>query len=298
MTNNQSKLSVFYSICSTCNRRCSYCMNKIDKYSYKKQDTYYKLILDKIDSINKPIHLDITGGEPTTYNKFSNLITYISKMKNIERLILSTNGNSAFNWNAIVQDIHSIPNNLIVLTIHLENEDPLIIGNTLTSLSLYNLNVEVRIPYLSNYLGRISQLVKILSKYNLYKLLVLPIYSDKIRYTEEDYYNINKLNNKIGINEEEPYLPDTKNKYCVSAGINISPDGEWSKCLTSKKSQLPIYLYTNEDILENVVQKCPNNKCFFLSENHLIFDTFEEANEYKDKEVCHIQNKSSLIKVE
>ena len=77
------KLFICYTITTYCNKSCFYCLNSINSnkktFTSTKPDSskkYYKLILDKLDSLDIPLCLDITGGEPLCYIDIIYLLNY------------------------------------------------------------------------------------------------------------------------------------------------------------------------------------------------------------------------------
>ena len=265
-----NNLSVCYKICCSCNRQCSYCMNN---YVCKKpqENKLYKLVLTAINSFNRKLHLDITGGEPTSCTNFIDIFRYACNLPNIQKIILSTNGNPDFDFSMILKSILKVEINLIIVSVHLEHFDSRVF-NTINALQPTNL--EVRIPYLPRYYSLVLDILKKLQKYSLYKLILLPIIHPSIKYTEKDRDFIRYINKS-----DEAFLPETKGKFCISSGLNIVPDGKWNMCNSSKIYNKPIFLYKS---IENTIMQCNYHRCFQFSENHRIFNSLQEANLHKN----------------
>lgn len=82
--------SVHLHITSHCNMKCPYCCCEIPN---KKNKKHYNIeYFSNLDKYFKNLTIIITGGEPTTHPRFDKITSYIKKILNPNRYILSTNG--------------------------------------------------------------------------------------------------------------------------------------------------------------------------------------------------------------
>ena len=81
-----------------CNYDCYFCgdENKLGKIGWADLDTNKKIVDSIVASATKPLWIQITGGEPTLYPKFLELVTYMKSKGAMVRVI--TNGSRTLRW--------------------------------------------------------------------------------------------------------------------------------------------------------------------------------------------------------
>jgi MoaA/NifB/PqqE/SkfB family radical SAM enzyme len=113
---HQNSIKVEWNLGKRCNYDCSYCPSYIhDNFSPHTDIEILKNTVDKLSSLNKPIRLSFTGGEPCVHPKFSELVKYV-KHKGIDWISVTSNGTLPFEFYA------SLPVTQYVFSIHLEYE--------------------------------------------------------------------------------------------------------------------------------------------------------------------------------
>lgn len=111
--------TVEWSLHNVCNYNCTYCgeENKIGDRRWKSLDTY-KMYVDKLIAATGPNPwFLITGGEPTLYPKFIELMTYLKSKGAF--ICLSTNGSRTLRWWEECRDAQVIDS--LYVTYHTES---------------------------------------------------------------------------------------------------------------------------------------------------------------------------------
>jgi len=235
-----------------CNFRCPFCHNKDlvgDEISHEiiEEKEVFKY-LEKRKGILDGIC--ITGGEPLCHINILDILKYCAKLRNLEKLVLTTNGDYLTQG---IFNILSKVNSQIIVSLHYP-------------FSLKNINIlkntyQIRIPYIPKYKNLILNL-------NLSNSVLVMLHHKDIVYTKEDLYFIKSWNIKNNIPIDEPYIEahTDKNKLCFSSGLNILPDGKWNTCPASNIYNSPIFLCKKEQILKQEHIICPSNDiCTFYN---------------------------------
>lgn len=111
---HQGSIKVEWNLGKRCNYDCSYCPSSIhDNTSPHSDIEILKATVDKLQSLNKPIRLSFTGGEPTVHPKFDELVRYC-KHVGIKWISVTTNGTRPYEF------YDSLPVDQYVFSIHLE----------------------------------------------------------------------------------------------------------------------------------------------------------------------------------
>lgn len=111
---HQGSIKVEWNLGKRCNYDCSYCPSLIhDNTSPHSDIEILKATVDKLQSLNKPIRLSFTGGEPTVHPKFDELVRYC-KHVGIKWISVTTNGTRPYEF------YDSLPVDQYVFSIHLE----------------------------------------------------------------------------------------------------------------------------------------------------------------------------------
>lgn len=95
---HQDKVKIEWNIGKRCNYDCEYCPSEIhDNKSPHTDIEILKETVDRLASLNKPVRLSFTGGEPCVHPKFDELIRY-AKHKGISWISVTTNGTRPFEF--------------------------------------------------------------------------------------------------------------------------------------------------------------------------------------------------------
>lgn len=95
--NHQDKIKVEWNLGKRCNYNCGYCPSEIhDNYSRHTDINTLISTVDTLSSLNVPIRLSLTGGEPSVHPHIETLIDHI-KTKNMW-LNMTTNGTRKRQW--------------------------------------------------------------------------------------------------------------------------------------------------------------------------------------------------------
>ena len=90
--------SVYFNLTKNCNLKCIYCYANAGNTAIKNQNLiFWKNAIDQLFSLNKNAKINLTGGEPTIYNFFWDVVEYAQKRG--FNLTLITNGSNIDNDN-------------------------------------------------------------------------------------------------------------------------------------------------------------------------------------------------------
>lgn len=281
-------LYCFYALTPKCNRSCSYCLGGKNKKTNGGMGggmlVSYKCVAHKLKSLDLPIQIDLSGGEPTFRSDFDEVVDYlITNIPKLTRIILSTNGNLNYNFLKLEKFAERV-NFLLSITIHLENFNNQLIENIkhIIKQNMKNINIELRIAFLPQKKDLVLKIVDELDSVRVYKKLLLFLYDDNIHYDADTLTLINKINSRWNFFETQ--LPAFCGTYCVSSGIAILHNGIYARCCSGKnfvtKSKVPIFAEINEKILIPEIIKCRLKHCVTHSECHKNFQTLSEAEQF------------------
>lgn len=132
---HQNSIKVEWNLGKRCNYDCSYCPSSIHDNSSDHTDIeILKSTIDKLTSLNKPIRLSFTGGEPCVHPKFDELIRY-AKHKGISWISVTTNGTRPYEFYA------SLPVDQYVFSIHFEYDWMRVVNTLRTVVEKTKINV-------------------------------------------------------------------------------------------------------------------------------------------------------------
>lgn len=113
---HQGSIKIEWNLGKRCNYDCSYCPKEIHDNTSEHTDLeILKKTLDKLASLNKPIRLSFTGGEPCVHPKFHELIKY-ARYCAIPWISVTTNGTRPYDYYS------SLPVDQFVVSMHFEYE--------------------------------------------------------------------------------------------------------------------------------------------------------------------------------
>jgi sulfatase maturation enzyme AslB (radical SAM superfamily) len=120
--NLNNEIFVYWTLTDFCNQHCTYCPSALNLGAYANSpsfpnDSEIDLFLDKLITIQqqtqKRLVVNISGGEPTLHNKFSNII---ERLHDSATIIVTTNGARSVGW---WQTLPKQPH-LVILSLHPE----------------------------------------------------------------------------------------------------------------------------------------------------------------------------------
>lgn len=213
---HQNSIKVEWNLGKRCNYDCSYCPSSIHDNSSPHTDIeILKATADKLLTLDKPIRLSFTGGEPTVHPKFGELIKYCRHI-GIKWISVTTNGTLPYEFYA------SLPVDQLVFSIHLEYNWKRVFNTIESIVDLTSINVIAQIMAHHDHMDAVLQLrAKCL-------LAHIPSTVRRIRWTEGDHdlfddmrYNANDLDwlkqqdatvkeNTVIFLKEEPDMPRLK----------------------------------------------------------------------------------------
>lgn len=114
--NHQDSVKIEWNLGKRCNYSCSYCPSIIhDNTSPHTDIELLKSTVDKLLTINKPLRISFTGGEPTVHPKFEELVNYCND-KGVKFISVTTNATRKFNY------YKQLKANQLVFSLHFEYE--------------------------------------------------------------------------------------------------------------------------------------------------------------------------------
>lgn len=172
---HQNSIKVEWNLGKRCNYDCSYCPASIHDNSSPHTDIkVLKATVDKLMTLDKPIRLSFTGGEPCIHPKFRELINYC-KHVGISWISVTTNGTLPHEFYA------SLPIDQLVFSVHFEY-DWLRVTDTLKKVS-----DKTSIGVIAQLMAHYDHMGNVRSTDVSLKLLSIPSTVRRIRWTEGDH---------------------------------------------------------------------------------------------------------------
>jgi len=185
---HQKSIKVEWNLGKRCNYDCSYCPASIhDNSSPHTNIETLKATVDKLMTLDKPIRLSFTGGEPCVHPKFLELVKYC-KHKGVTWISVTTNGTLPYEFYSALEA------DQIVFSIHLEFDWKRVFNTVESVVDLTNKKVIAQIMAHHDYMDAVLELrARCL-------LAHIPNTVRRIRWTEGDHdlfddmrYNLNDL---------------------------------------------------------------------------------------------------------
>lgn len=115
---HQDSVKIEWNLGKRCNYDCSYCPSEIhDNYSAHTNINVLEKTVDQLISIERPLRISLTGGEPCVHPDIEILLEYL-KMKNISWVNITTNGTRGYRWYLDNEMFY----NHIVFSLHFEHD--------------------------------------------------------------------------------------------------------------------------------------------------------------------------------
>lgn len=172
---HQNSVKVEWNLGKRCNYDCSYCPAAIhDNTSPHTDIEILKKAIDKLETLDKPIRLSFTGGEPCVHPDFEELVRY-AVYKKVQWISVTTNGTRPYEFYS------KLPVDQYVFSIHLEY-DWMRVVNTLTKLAdLGNLKLIGQIMAHHDYIPSAKVVKGMLDQHTI------PSTVRRVRWTEGDH---------------------------------------------------------------------------------------------------------------
>ena len=172
---HQDTVKIEWNLGKRCNYNCSYCPSSIhDTTSPHTNIEILKSTVDKLLTLNKPIRLSFTGGEPCVHPKFRELIQY-AKFKGIPWISVTTNGTRSYDY------YQSLPVNQYVFSIHFEHN-----WHRVTT-TLRKLASSTKIGLIGQIMAHHSHMVNVRVVRHVLNTDGIPSTVRRIRWTEGDH---------------------------------------------------------------------------------------------------------------
>lgn len=164
---HENSVKIEWNLGKRCNYDCSYCPSIIhDNNSPHTDIELLKSTVDKLLSINKPLRISFTGGEPTVHPKFEELIEYCNS-KDVKFISVTTNATRKYSY------YRQLKVNQLVFSLHFEYDWERCVEtiiNTIaneTSKHDYHKDCLVHVMAHHNYMDQVKQTVKRLDFYHI-----------------------------------------------------------------------------------------------------------------------------------
>jgi len=149
---HQSSVKIEWNIGKRCNYDCSYCPSAIhDNFSPHTDIEILKATVNKLMTLDKPVRLSLTGGEPCVNPKFAELVRYC-KHVGVSWISVTTNGTMPYEFYA------ALPVDQIVFSIHLEYDWQRVFNTVESVVKLTNKKVIAQIMAHHDHMDAVLQL--------------------------------------------------------------------------------------------------------------------------------------------
>ncbi|MDO9574305.1 MAG: radical SAM protein [Candidatus Contubernalis sp.] len=238
--------SVYFNLTKNCNLKCIYCYadagGNATKNAKDQSLGFWKRTIDQLYNLNKNATINFTGGEPTIYKYFWNVVEY-AKDKGLNLLLITNGSNSKDEdiqkylnyFSSIEVSIDSLREEVNSLT---RGKDSLFSAqkfiDTLIEKGVQPTILVVVSKYNESYLYEINDKYK-----SSAKIKYQPMYNmgrgdkfESIRMTGKEYYNILKSQNIERMKGDITYKRNMKYVWC-GMGLNvlsIEANGEVYPC--------------------------------------------------------------------
>ena len=185
---HQDSIKIEWNLGKRCNYDCSYCPSIIhDNTSEHTDINVLKATIDKLVTLDKPIRLSFTGGEPCVHPKFKELILY-AKFKGISWISVTTNGTMPKEFYKL------LPVDQYVFSLHFEYDWNRVLSTITYIHKLRDINFLVNVMAHHDYMPAVKKAAGYLKEYGM------PHVIRRIRWTDSDHdlfddmrYNLSDL---------------------------------------------------------------------------------------------------------
>lgn len=182
--NHQNHIKIEWNLGKRCNYSCSYCPSFIhDNTSPHTDIELLKATVDKLSTINKPLRISFTGGEPTVHPKFEELVDYCVS-KNTDFISVTTNATRKHSY------YKQLKAKQLVFSLHYEFEWERCLETIIQTIASEDIKGDypkqfvVHIMAHHNYMDQVKQTVKRLNFYHI------PYAIRRVRWSENEDHDI------------------------------------------------------------------------------------------------------------
>lgn len=183
---HRDTIKIEWNLGKRCNLDCSYCPSEIhDNFSPHTDINKLKNAVDILSTLDKPIRLSLTGGEPCVHPNIEELISYI-KIKKISWLSITTNITRPAHW--YINQQENVDQ--FVFSLHYEKDYLRLFENILKFNEKRTNKMLVHVMAHHEYMHQVKETLEIFKKENI------PFIVRRIRWPEgdRDSFNDSKYN--------------------------------------------------------------------------------------------------------
>lgn len=292
---NESNMSINWVITRTCNYTCSYC-TVYDNTAPFTPFHHLENAVKQIKSLNKEKYqISFTGGEPTVYPRFNDLLELILSTigQNVSIVIVTNLSRANSFYKKFIDRFQEFNKNIsFVTSFHFEFADKDSFIQKIKLLISNNFHVTVNLMAPPQYMRIVKELIGVLRDIDSQRIIINPIAirvgnSLDSRYTEEDLlwlkdnYIIRKkpiqvtfktknsktlLENYTASEMNTLRMTDFEGMLC-EAGINnfsIDVDGKVNKAVCFRRKDSDFNIYRDNNLKEHLPKTpiaCPFSRC-------------------------------------
>jgi radical SAM protein with 4Fe4S-binding SPASM domain len=238
--------SVYFNLTKNCNLKCIYCYANAGKNAIKnikdQSIGFWENIIDQLYDLNKNATINFTGGEPTIYKYFWNVVEYAKKRG--LKLLLITNGSTSQNEDiqkyldyfssievsidSLREEINSLTRGKSSLFSAQKFVDTLMENGMETTIMVVVSEFNKRFLYEINDKYKFSAKIKYQPMYNMGRADKI----ESISITGKEYYNILKSQNIERMKGDISYKRNMKYLWCGMGKnvLSIEANGEVYPC--------------------------------------------------------------------
>ena len=258
--------SVYFNLTKNCNSKCIYCYANAGKTATKDiQDQplgFWERTIDQLCNLNNNATMNITGGEPTIYKYFWNVVEY-AKNKGLKLLLITNGSNSKdediqryFNYFSTIQvSIDSLREKINSLT---RGKNSLFSAQKLIDILIENGVEPTIMVVVSKYNKR--YLYEFVDKYKASAIIKFqPMYNmgrggklKSLSIAAKEYYNILKSQNIERMKEDISYKRNKKYIWCGMGKnvLSIEANGDVYPCQLMHHEKFKLGNLNNQSLEE------------------------------------------------
>ena len=176
---HQDSVKIEWNLGKRCNLDCTYCPSSIhDNFSPHTDINLLKATVDKLVTLQKPVRISLTGGEPCVHPKIDELLDYMSKK--ISWINVTSNGTRNPEWYV------NQPVSHYVFSLHFEDSDWNRYLNNILLFGQLNEDRD-RIPFIVNVMAHHMHMDRVQQACNVFDGHNIKYVVRRIRWTEGDH---------------------------------------------------------------------------------------------------------------
>lgn len=231
---HQQQLKVEWNLGKRCNYDCAYCPSSIHDNSSPHTDiNILEATVDKLCSLDKPLRISLTGGEPCVHPNIEDLLEYF-KRKDIFWVNLTTNGTRPYTW-YLQNEMYF---NHLVFSLHFEHDWMKVLS---TIMKFYD---ETERDFFVNVMAHHLYMDEVRTVVNKFDELGIKYAIRRIRWTEGDH------------NVFDDMRYDGKDlEWIISKDSSVK-----ANCVYIDKHEMPVYIHSN-DVIKNKLNSFKGWSC-------------------------------------